>query len=211
MPVPNKLHPTTCVKRGNLWLHDYAIFCEGCCWSIVVVFCFGFLYIYCATLGKRAAADAYLPCFDANLHFSILELGHGFPGHPEFVQTPESRQQHRSHFFGIPGRIQVFGFFSSVPVDHVLGFLRHICSFFSHVRDLLLRLSSSSSSSSSGLWLMCSLRTDSPSAGAPQRTSGACTFIQFCCRDDQNLEYFLIQLKETWVSLSGVFPHQEWL
>lgn len=160
MIVPSKLLPTTCARRKpvasllrNFLKKMLLVYC--CCFFY---FCFHPPHLYWWK-GKQAAIYAYLPCFDANLHFSILDIGHGFSGHPEFVQTPESRQQHRSHFFGISGRCQVFSFFSGVSVDHVLGFLRHMCSFFSHVSDLLLRLSSSSSSS--GLWLMCSLRTDS--------------------------------------------------
>ncbi len=84
---------------------------------------------------------SYSPRFDADLHFTLLKLGHCLLGYSEFVQTSKPRQHHRSHFFGVAaGRLHVFRFFPHVSVYHVLGFLRHICSFFSHVGDPLLCL-----------------------------------------------------------------------
>lgn len=102
------------------------------------------LFMLVKKQARRAAEEperpecSYLPCLDADLHLPVLKLGHRLLGHPEFVQTPETRQHHRSHFFGIAGRFHALRFSPHVPVYHALGLLRHVRSFFRHVGDLLL-------------------------------------------------------------------------
>lgn len=83
---------------------------------------------------KVLVNPSHSPGFDADLDFSILRLGHCLLGYPEFVQTSKAAQHHRSHLFGVTsGRFRVCGFLPHVSVYHVLGFLCHICPFFSHV------------------------------------------------------------------------------
>lgn len=99
---------------------------------------------------------SYLPCLNADLHFTTLRLGHQLLGHSEFVEPSKAWQHHRPHLFHIPGRFPASRFLPRASLYHALGFLSHICSLLSHVGA---RLCASLRASSRLTDVLCSLQS----------------------------------------------------